>query len=177
MGRMQFATIRSEHASKWLRWACDSLHPPERVWPATAKKFRQMFKLLLSYQRLDTVGYVPASLRAGGATDLFTHGLDPHRIKFYGRWASEKALMHYLQESVTYQLAHTAPRKAQLLVAYVLKHGSNLLEIPQEKLSSLFRRPASSTTISALSGWDGQALAPCPDLRLDTRWEAFYPKP
>ena len=42
-----------------------------------------------------------AALRAGGATYWFQSGIEPGRLKFWGRWASERTLSHYLQEAVS----------------------------------------------------------------------------
>ena len=88
LGRFQFAVCRSQNSTKWLAWLCHGLHPSERLWAGTGSDFRRRFKILLSYLGLEDLRFVPASMRAGGATYLFMNGVDPPRLKFCGRWAS-----------------------------------------------------------------------------------------
>jgi hypothetical protein len=176
LGKYQFSVCRSANATAWLTWFCDGLLPCERLWPGTAKDFRKRFKLLLKYLGLEDLNFSPASLRAGGATYLFMHGVDPSRLKFYGRWASERTLAHYLQESVTFQLAHNASARAQRLVALALEVGADFLAPPAQPLSSLFPRPAARKGLAAAVSTDQGLRAPA--LVTPARsWEALYPPP
>jgi hypothetical protein len=178
LGRIQFSVIRSANASLWLAWLCSGLTDPEKLWPASSGEFRNRFKRVLEYLHLNGQKFVVASLRAGGATHLFMNGLDPPRIKFYGRWASEKSLGHYLQESVAFQLAHNTSIRSQKLIAAVLNGAADLLTPSCWSLQAGFPRRASGRGLARKVEWQsnhrGSAL-----LRpaAGFAWEALYPKP
>lgn len=177
-GRVQFAVIRSANASWWLAWLCAGLTAPEKLWPASAGEFRNRFKRVLEYLQLHNQKFVWASLRAGGATYLFMNGLDPPRIKFYGRWASEKSVGHYLQESVAFQLAHNTSLRSQKLIAAVLKGASDLLTPPAWSLHACYPRQASRRGLARKVNWQTDhcgrsVLRPAAGFA----WEELYPKP
>ena len=176
LGKFQFAVCRSGNASSWLAWLCEGLHPAERLWPTTGKDFRKMFRILIDYLGLTELGFSPASLRAGGATYLFMHGVDPPRLKFYGRWSSERTLAHYLQESVTYQLAHNAPARAQQLVALALSLGSEFLSPPAQPLAASFPRPVLRGSVTAKIRAEPGIQKPV-IVSASRSWEKLYPPP
>ena len=177
LGRFQFATVRSENSSSWLSWICQGLVPGERLWTSTGTDFRKRFKTLLWYLGLDTQNFVPASLRAGGATYLFMHGVDPPRLKFYGRWASERSLAHYLQESITYQLANSTSIRAQRLVALALREGHCMLTPPSLPPSALFQRKPTRGSLRGKVTAASAAVGPSVVVPEAREWEDLYPSP
>jgi hypothetical protein len=177
LGRTQFAVVRSVNSSEWLRWLCQDLDDSERLWPGTAKLFRKMFRQVCEILGMCASNFVPASLRAGGATYMFMYNVDPSRIKYYGRWSSERSLGHYLQESLTHQLAHTLPVVSQKLISLVLGEGKDLLVPPCVTCASLYPRPASGGSL--VSKLARAAAVPAPRLN-EVRtgaWKALYPEP
>ena len=177
LGRFQFAIVRSANASAWVAWLCQDLMDSERLWPSTASEFRRRFKTLLWYLGLSELNFVPASLRAGGATYLFMHGVDPPRLKFYGRWVSERALSHYLQESMTFQLAHSAPVRSQRLVALALRGGAHLLSPPSLPPTALFERRPTRGGLAAKVANAQERREPKVQVPAARTWEHLYPPP
>ena len=118
-GRAQFSLISDNDTVQWLTWLKHSLPPAVKLWPSTPEAFRSVFKAVLGRSKL-SLPLTPGCLRAGGATYLVTSGLDLGRIKFLGRWSSERTLSCYVQEAVAQlawlQLDSDSQRKAQLIV-------------------------------------------------------------
>ncbi|CAK0892049.1 unnamed protein product [Prorocentrum cordatum] len=83
--------------------------PPEALlWPMSGQTFRKRFNSLCRELRLPLNlggkcrGALDlASLRAGGATQLFLETDDPHLVQNRGRWMSQKVMLIYLQELVS----------------------------------------------------------------------------
>jgi hypothetical protein len=90
LGKTQFAAVRSESCTRWLRWLLDECSDGSAIWPLSYASYRRQFRDILGLLGLESLGYTPASLRAGGATYWHLFGVDPGRLKFWGRWASEK---------------------------------------------------------------------------------------
>ena len=177
LGRSQFATVRSENASDWLAYLCDGLASSDRLWPSTAREFRARFKHLCELACLSDMNFVPSSLRAGGATWMFMKQVEPPRLKFYGRWSSERTLNHYLQESVAQQLSHSASPLAQRLVQVVLEGGSDLLVPFTRPWHSFVRRPAVAKAIKQRIVTGATVPAPANLRPADRSWERLYPGP
>ena len=53
----------------------------------------------------DSGSITPASLRAGGATDILENNVPVANIKYAGRWASERSMAAYLQEAEAARVA------------------------------------------------------------------------
>jgi hypothetical protein len=176
-GLTQFAVVRSKNTSDWLGWLCSELLGPEKLWPGTVGDFRDRFKVLLKYLALESVGFVLASLRAGGATYLFMAGIDPPRIKFYGRWASERSLGHYLQESVAAQLANSTSVKSQKLISLVLSSCDDLLVPPAFPPSAKYPRKATARGVARKLEWQLAGKTPILTTAKNAAWERLYPKP
>jgi hypothetical protein len=65
-------------------------------------------------------GFTISSFRAGGATHYATTGVDIHRLKFWGRWASEKSLTSYIQEACAHTImSQIGSKLTQRLEAFV----------------------------------------------------------
>ena len=88
-----------------LVWLCTKIYaaqpPTVKLWPFAKHWFGRAFKLLAAHFGLaegDGVGITPASLRSGGATHLVDSDVPLDRIRWIGRWASQKMLEVYVQE-------------------------------------------------------------------------------
>jgi hypothetical protein len=66
---------------------------------ATAAAYRHIFDGALLALRLDDVGYVPHSLRGGGATRDFLAGYSLETVLFRGRWESTVSARTYIQSA------------------------------------------------------------------------------
>jgi hypothetical protein len=121
-GRRQFAVVRDEGATAWLTWALKGRPPGFSLWPWTQSRFRKRLAALCAELGLEACGFVPASARAGGATHFYLSGIDPSRLRFWGRWAAESSLNHYIQEATAGMILRKLPvatnqRLAQLVDA------------------------------------------------------------
>ena len=171
-GRVQFAVIRSKHSTAWLHWLCKGLLPQDYLWPSSATEFRRRFKLLVEALHLSDWKLLPSSLRPGGATWFFAHGIEPPRLQFWGRWASPTSLGHYLQESVAKQLNQNTPADVGDIVRELLTHGDCFLHIPRFSWHTLGARHKNFKRQHFL-------LAQSSTMRVQAKgaWEALYPPP
>ena len=99
-GRAQFRTIRDALSVEWIEWICQGLPPHAKVFPFGPQVMRRLFRTLSAQLGLTHCHFSPASLRPGGATQLFLEGCQVDRIKFLGGWTSVRTLEHYIQEAV-----------------------------------------------------------------------------
>ena len=88
-----------------------------------------MFKKLLGALGVEH-SFTLACLRPGGATHYFLEDTEVSRLRLWGRWASERTLVHYLQEAtselVKAKLSHDTVAMLKLLPSA----GAFLLEPP-----------------------------------------------
>lgn len=63
--------------------------------PVSAKWFLGVVRKMAVKLGLDPAWYSNHSFRAGGATDLFIIGVPYPKIKKYGRWKSDAAMVYY----------------------------------------------------------------------------------
>jgi hypothetical protein len=139
MGFCQFAVVRSKSATDWLSWLVKDLGRDDFLWSGSPQLFRRLFKQLTNSLQLQTLELVPASLRAGGATYCFLQGVEVSRLRFWGRWSSEKSLEHYVQEAMAAQLSMTLGDDAAQLIHDLLTAGSFLERVPTWSLCSISR--------------------------------------
>lgn len=90
------------------------------LFPFSAGSFRDRFKRACSDLGLSS-GYVPHSLRHGGATDLHLHGRPIEDILLRGRWSSNKNARRYIQSGRAMLMSMEVPRPTQDLAISVSK--------------------------------------------------------
>ena len=129
-GRVQFALLQDEGTLRWLRWLVDQLPTRARLWPVGRDKFVSLFRQLLRRCGLERLGLSPSSLRAGGATRLVLLGCDLGRVKFLGRWQSEKTLAAYIQEAGAHLTWLRLGPLEQSTIQQVLLEGHSVWEGP-----------------------------------------------
>ena len=78
------------------------IHPStyQLIWtkPTSSDRFRQFVKHMVASVGLPADLSSGHSCRAGGATDLFIVGVDYCKIKKFGRWVSDAALIYFRDE-------------------------------------------------------------------------------
>ena len=85
------------------------------MWRASQADFAVLFKRLCGQLGVESVGYSPASLRAGGAVGAFVRGeASVADLRFRGRWDSDKTLSHYLQEGIAALAVCAIPSESQI---------------------------------------------------------------
>lgn len=100
MGVNQFVLLQDGPTVLWLSWVLLGLQPDHHLWPSSGLSFRQMFADVAADCGLSFANLVPAGLRAGGATWMFTEGVSIGHLQFCGRWKSQTSLHSYIQEAM-----------------------------------------------------------------------------
>ena len=104
MGRTQFATITDQATVTWARWLWNSTLVSQKLWPGNKANYLAVFRTGLKLAGAQAMGLTLGSLRPGGTTHYYLHGLEVSRIKLAGRWANEQSLTHYIQEAMSFMI-------------------------------------------------------------------------
>lgn len=96
-GVRQFVPLANAVLLTFLCVAKPRHRPRESVVPASPKELRSVFASALERLGCDEVGYVFHSLRHGGATSLYMHGVEMSTIQEIGRWKQNKTCSSYVQ--------------------------------------------------------------------------------
>lgn len=130
MGRKKFGIVRSSNASLWLKWISEGLLGSMKFWPCIATLFRSIFQEAVLKLGLQAWNLQFSSLRTGGATHFYVEGVEVSRLKFWGRWASEKSLAYYLQEAISALLVLNCHYEVNCNISAALRYGSKLMVVP-----------------------------------------------
>ena len=131
-GANQFVVVRDAGTVAWAQLLRSFAPGHAKLWPGSPSFFRKCFCLLMHSLGAGGLNFTPASLRAGGATSRFLAGDEVPRIKFAGRWASERSLGVYLQEAVYTMVGAQLPPSSLQFVDAVCTAGSALLDAPPD---------------------------------------------
>lgn len=132
-GPNQWVEVEHADVKKLVRLVINSTDKPsDKLFPFTANQFRQTFKRACSQLGLNA-GYVPHSLRHGGATRWHLLGKPLEDILMRGRWASTKSARRYVQAGRAMLLTTSVP---EVLAGYGQSLASNItlslkLSLPQ----------------------------------------------
>ena len=77
-----------------------------------------------------TMKFTWGCLRPGGATAHFLAGVEVGRLRLWGRWASERTLVHYLQEATAFLIRNRLSPESCFLLETLVTEGAFLLEPP-----------------------------------------------
>ena len=167
LGRTQFRMITDLGASQWLEWYCREMPRHARIWPHGPQKFRAVWDFILENLGLQTVGFTPACLRAGGATALFRSGLPVSSLKFRGGWASERSLACYIQETMTSLIWSSLDASVtDRLEELVLRHQALLSSAPpRPRLEHFPRRHFRGVQTASRASLASRASSPKPSGR------------
>lgn len=83
-----------------LQHLCKSIDPGERLCSYTNYGFRKLWADLLSYFSLEELGYMPYSLRRGGATSAYKAGVSLDVLVTKGRWQHVTTARLYLDQGL-----------------------------------------------------------------------------
>ena len=140
MGRQQVCLISNTVVVRWLVWLCSGMHPDTLLFAGGTGKFRSLFQEACDTLGIGSMGLTPASLRAGGATELFQQGVDISRLRFLGRWRSIQTLDHYVQEAAAALVLASTPPAATQLIEALLRDARVLRRPPTQPWPSFFSR-------------------------------------
>lgn len=108
-GSDQWVTVTNRGVASLLFDLTRGLSAERRVFPFSTMAFRHTFVRSCVSLGLGASGYVPHSLRHGGATELFLGGARVEDIMLRGRWASTKSARHYIQAGPALLLSVSVP--------------------------------------------------------------------
>lgn len=118
-GPNQFVTLHDPAVLKLLDFVLDRTPPGGTLFPYSPHVFRRLFKSFCSTLGL-SAGYVPHSLRHGGATFLHLKGTPIEDILLRGRWSSNKSARRYIQAGRALLLSVEVPVRVAELGARML---------------------------------------------------------
>ena len=140
-GYRQFVIIDGVRLGRWATWLLTGVPRECRVFTGSRRLFNIIFHQILESLGLGTIGFTPASLRAGGATSLFLRTRNIAIVRFTGRWRSDLTLTHYLQEAVSAFILASMPED---LAKRLCRYGDLLYTIfrqpPREPWFRVFSR-------------------------------------
>ena len=110
-----------------------------KLWPRAPRDFAARLRFLFCRLKLETMPFTSACLRAGGATYWFNRGVKVHRLKCWGRWASERSLNHYLQEAYS--------------ALMLLRLNSTLLALPLRALPEMAGNESMDATMECAKNY------------------------
>ena len=132
--RTQSARIEPSDVVALLTLVFGRLLPEEPLWPASPATFRSRFKALRRALELPCDrprGGGPrlelASLRGGGATDLFLASEDWGLVQTRGRWLSLRTMQIYVQELVSTSFFSQLPQSVQVVVLAAARAAPGIL--------------------------------------------------
>ena len=99
--RREHVLVAEPSVTAFLETALRGRAPKERVFPGGGADLRRVLAgllLALGIPTGDTVGLTLASLRAGGATWLYSETRDLELVRWRGRWGAPRTLEVYIQE-------------------------------------------------------------------------------
>ncbi|MEE3330979.1 MAG: site-specific integrase [Myxococcota bacterium] len=115
----QHAAIRDRSVVAFFEKVLGSLPRSTRIFHYTPQTFRKRWDTICA--RIGVVsgadGFTPASLRAGGATYLYTRGVSIPKIRWLLRHAGESSTAHYIQEASAALASASLPRERVAVLA------------------------------------------------------------
>lgn len=88
------ADLLTDHISRRPSNSSDT----DRVFPFAAARLRRLLRLVATAAGVGDAGYVPHSLRHGGATADFQRGATVEQVMFRGRWRHMESARRYVQQ-------------------------------------------------------------------------------
>ena len=130
LGRVQFVLLSSRKSILWLQWLLDTWPTETKLWLSSPQRFRSLFRYVLSQLELSRFPLGPGSLRPGRATHLFCKHASVPRLKYEGRWLSEKSLGSYIQEALGVSTHLQLSSCEQSRIATILAQGAPIWQSP-----------------------------------------------
>jgi hypothetical protein len=109
-GPNKWVTVRNATVTAFMRSLLASSHAGNHpLFGFSSSNFRDTFKAACVAVGVAHVGYVPHSLRHGGATHDHIHAMPLEDIMLRGRWASNKSARMYIQTGRALLLTQAVP--------------------------------------------------------------------
>ena len=139
MGKSQIAIVTDVVAVRWLQWFTQGLPPHRLIIRGGRTKLSRLLSHALSFLELLPNLVTMASFRAGGATELFTRGVEMARLRLLGRWKSLSSLDHYIQQAAAAMVSLSMPSYVISTIDFLLKHSRFLRRPPVQPAAAFFQ--------------------------------------
>lgn len=114
IGAIQHTKVTGLAITKLLDRAYGKLGRDEQLYPAAPSTFRRRWDHILRLLHIPTsVGFTPASLRAGGAVAAYRQNEDLGRLMWRMRLRQAETLQHYIQEVAAVSIFGDLPQISQ----------------------------------------------------------------
>ena len=114
IGAVQHSKITGLAIAKMLDRAYGNLRGSEQLYPAAPSTFRKRWDHILRLLHIPvSVGFTPASLRAGGAVSAYRQNEDLGRLMWRMRIRQAETLQHYIQEVAAVSIFGELPQISQ----------------------------------------------------------------
>ena len=144
LGKQQVATVDDSRVILWLEWLCADLQPKAKVFPGGTLRFRRYMATALEALNLQSAGFTPGGLRAGGTTHLFVLGTEVARLRILGRWKVMETLDHYVQEAAAALALIRIEERVLRRLSRLKVAGSRFARPPQYAWQAFFSREKQS---------------------------------
>ena len=130
-GRNQSVTVLNEHVKALVRPLLASTPDSHLLFPGGAQCYRMVFRAACSSLGLSG-GYVPHSLRHGGATRLHMLRWSMEDILLRGRWASTKSARTYVQSGRAVLMSMKVPSRVVSAASTLASHLLSVFALTQK---------------------------------------------
>ena len=105
-------------------------------------EMRKLMTMALDALHLSGLSLCLASLRAGGATELFKRSANLAIVQYAGRWSSLRTLQHYIQEAAAAQTLVRLDAETRVIVQMLQRHMQFLGFVPPTRRAAIFSNSA-----------------------------------
>lgn len=129
--RREFVKITDPYVCECIRRYKVGRDPKSRLWKSSYASFSQAHAALVSFFGLsikEGEGITPASHRTGAATYYFACGESLSWIRWHGRWATERSLEVYIQESAASLFWSQLGQGTKELICQFAEHTTNIIQ-------------------------------------------------
>lgn len=151
LGKCQVSRIDDSVSVKWLAWLVTDLDPDLKLFPSSLCTFRSLYRELCVDLEITHLGLTPASMRPGGATDLFIGGVETSRLRVLGRWRTLESLDHYVQIAASALAVIRVPAEVLIQLKRIVAQQALFASPPIRQWSRFFSR---AQQLRAVVSWN-----------------------
>jgi Phage integrase family len=143
-GPNRFVAVMDLHVAAAVQGYLDSttaVPADQRVFGFTRDQYRRLFSSVCLDLGLSGLGYVPHSLRHGGATADFMLGSTIEQIMHRGRWAATSSAARYIQQGPALLVSQQVPPDLVTIGRVCAPHLAECLRHLRESVAAATFRP------------------------------------
>ena len=117
-GAQQSIALHDYNLARLLHFLLQRVGHPGRLWKFSLTHFRTTLNAFCRFFDLHQIGFVPYSLRRGGATDLYTRSRNLEFVMITGRWKDSATARLYLDDARATLVRLHIPAQAMTLIRH-----------------------------------------------------------